>query len=115
MSSGKGTSLEPNVAGALSYLFGWITGLIFFMIEPNDSFVRFHAMQSIIVFGAITIVNILFYILWVIPVVGWIFGAVLATILWVFALVLWIILMIKAYQGERFKLPIVGDFAEKYS
>jgi uncharacterized membrane protein len=111
----KGTGLEPNVAGLLCYLVGWITGLIFFLIEEKDEFVRFHAMQSIIVFGAITVVNILLYILWLIPVVGWIFGALLASILWVLAVVLWIILMIKAYQGERFKLPIAGNIAEKNS
>ena len=110
----KGTNLEPNVAGLLSYVLGWITGLIFFLIEDDD-FVRFHAMQSIIVFGAITVVNILLYILWVIPGVGWIFGTIIATLIWVFAIVLWIILMVKAYQGERFKLPIAGDLAEKYS
>jgi uncharacterized membrane protein len=114
MSTGKGTNLEPNVAGLLSYVLGWITGLIFFLIEDDD-FVRFHAMQSIIVFGAITVVNILLYILWVIPGVGWIFGTILATIMWILAIVLWIILMVKAYQGERFKLPIAGDLAEKYS
>ena len=115
MSTGKGTNLEPNVAGLLCYLVGWISGLVFFLIEKDDDFVRFHAMQSIIVFGAITVVNILLYILWVIPGIGWIFGALLATILWVLAIVLWIILMVKAYQGERFKLPIAGDLAEKYS
>ena len=115
MSTGKGTSLEPNVAGLLCYLVGWITGLIFFLIEKDDDFVRFHAMQSIIVFGAITVINILLYILWVIPVVGWIFGTIIATLMWVLAIVLWIILMVKAYQGERFKLPIAGDIAEKYS
>ncbi len=112
---GKGTGLEPNVAGLLCYLVGWITGLIFYLIEEKDEFVRFHAMQSIIVFGAITVVNILLYILWLIPGVGWIFGALLATILWILAIVLWIILMVKAYQGERFKLPVIGDMAEKYS
>jgi uncharacterized membrane protein len=112
MSAKKSTSLEPNVAGLLCYLVGWITGLIFFLIEEKDEFVRFHAMQSIIVFGAISVVNILLYILWVIPGVGWIFGAILATIMWVLAIVLWIILMVKAYQGERFKVPIAGNLAE---
>lgn len=114
MSQSSGTNLEPNVKGLLCYVAGWITGLVFFLIEKDDDFVRFHAKQSIIVFGAIFIVHLLLYILWVIPVVGWIFGALLGSLLWVFAVVLWIILMIKAYQGERFKLPVAGDLAEKW-
>jgi len=115
MSQSSGTNLEPNVAGLLCYVVGWITGLVFIIIEKNDAFVRFHAMQSIIVFGGLAAINILLYILWVIPVVGWIFGALLASLVWVVALALWILLMFKAYQGEHFKLPLVGDLAEKYS
>mgnify|MGYP001075015846 CR=1 FL=1 len=110
MSADKGTGLEPNVAGLLCYLFGWVSGLIFFLIE-KDSFVRFHAMQSIIVFGAITVLSIIFGILFMVPFVG----AILGAILWIGTLILWILLMVKAYQGERFKLPIAGDIAEKNS
>ncbi len=110
MSTDKGTGLEPNVAGLLCYLFGWISGLIFFLIEKDD-FVRFHAMQSIIVFGAITVLSIIFGILFMVPFVG----AILGAILWIGTLILWILLMVKAYQGERFKLPVAGDLAEKYS
>ena len=106
--AGSTTSLEPNVAGLLCYLVGWITGLIFILIEKENKFVRFHAMQSIVVFGAW---NVLAIILWWIPFVGWILGTVLSLL----GLVLWIILMVKAYQGERFKLPIAGDIAEKNS
>lgn len=109
---GKGTGLEPNVDGLLCYLVGWITGLIFFLIKPNDKFVRFHAMQSIIVFGAFSVVwCILWVFWWVAPVVTWAFWATL----WIGEVALWIILMVKAYQGERFKLPVAGNIAEKYS
>ena len=94
------TGLEENVAGLLCYIVGWITGLIFFLIEKDSKFVKFHAMQSIITFGACTILSF-------IPVVNWFIGIV--------ALVLWILLMVKAYQGERFKLPFIGDLAEKWS
>ena len=52
------TGIQPNVAALLSYLLGWVTGLIFFLIEKDNKFVRFHAMQSIIVFGALTVFNI---------------------------------------------------------
>ena len=110
----KGTGLEPNVAALLCYVLGWVTGLVFFLIEKDDEFVRFHAMQSIIFFGAVTAVMIVFGILEWIPFIGILF-MVLTALGGLFAFVLWIILMVKAYQGERFKLPIAGDMAEKYS
>jgi uncharacterized membrane protein len=112
MSQSSGTNLAPNVAGALSYAFGWITGLVFFLLEKDDDFVRFHAMQSIIVFGlfsVIWIVGMIFW--WIVPILAWIVW----TIIWIGTLILWIILMIKAYQGEKFKLPVAGDLAEKWT
>ena len=105
-----GTGLEPNVAGLLCYVFGWITGLIFILIEKENDFVRFHAMQSIVVFGTWAILQILFYIFWLVPFLG----VILSTLWWIFGVVLAIILMIKAYQGERYKVPYAGDFAEKH-
>jgi len=102
------TGLEENVAGLLCYLVGWITGLIFILIEKDNKFVRFHAMQSIIVFG---IISVAFLILRFIPIIGWILGI----ILWVIALILWIVLMVKAAQGDKYKLPWAGDLAEKNS
>jgi len=100
------TGLEENVAGLLCYVLGWVTGLIFFLIEKDSKFVRFHAMQSIIVFGALSVVSIV--IGWI-PIIGWGISGLISLL----ALVLWIILMIKAYQGEKFKLPWAGDLAEK--
>lgn len=94
------TGLEENVAGLLCYIAGWVSGLVFFLIEKDSKFVKFHAMQSIITFVACVVLSF-------IPVVQW--------VVWVLALVLWIILMIKAYQGEKFKLPVIGDLAEKWS
>lgn len=111
MSQSSGTSLQPNVAGLLCYLAGWITGLVFFLIEKDDDFVRFHAMQSIIVFGGLVIFYIIFGILMLVPILGWI----LFSLLWIATLILWILLMVKAYQGEKFKLPVIGDLAEKWS
>ncbi|MGA2368530.1 MAG: DUF4870 domain-containing protein [Dehalococcoidia bacterium] len=102
------TGMEENVAALLSYVLWWVTGLIFFLIEKESKFVKFHAMQSIITFGALTI---LYIILAWIPVMGWVLGV----IIWILEVVLWIVLMIKAYQGVRFKLPIAGDLAEKWS
>ena len=100
------TGLEQNVAGLLCYVLGWITGVIFIIIERENKFVRFHAMQSIVVFGILTIARI---VLGWIPFIGWILGIIISIMMFV----LWIILMIKAFQGERFKLPWAGNFAER--
>jgi len=100
------TGMNQNVAGLLCYLAGWITGLIFFLIEKENKFVRFHAMQSIMTFGGLTV---LFMALGFIPIVGWMLMPVLA----ILQLILWVLLMVKAYQGQLFKLPVIGDLAEK--
>lgn len=100
------TGLEPNIAGLLCYILGWVTGIIFLILEKQNEFVRFHAIQSIVVFGAITIVELIFG--WI-PVIGWILDYIIGVV----AFILWIILMFKAYQGQRYKLPWAGDFAEK--
>ncbi len=108
---GSTMSIEPNIAGLLCYLGGWVTGLIFYLIEKENKFVRFHAMQSIVVFGAFTVLCIVFGIMWVVPVLG----ALLSALAWIAGLILWIMLMVKAYQGEKWKLPVAGDIAEKNS
>ena len=101
------TGLNENVAGLLCYVLGWISGLVFLLIERENKFVRFHALQSIVVFGALTVILII---------VGWIpfLGQVLAAIVYIIMVVMWIILMIKAYQGTRFKAPWAGNLAEKW-
>jgi len=100
------TGMQPNIAALLSYLLGFITGIIFYLIEKENKFVRFHAMQAMIAFGALFVLQI---VLGFIPVIG----LILLPLVGIASLVIWIILMIKAYQGEKFKLPIVGDIAEK--
>jgi len=109
-SGGKSsTGLQPNIAGFLCYLGWWITGIIFLIIEKENQVVRFHAMQSILVFVALWILGILFsVILSFIPVVGWLIG----TLIWILTLILWILLMYKAYRGEMYKVPVVGNIAE---
>jgi uncharacterized membrane protein len=103
----KGSSgMQQNVAGLLCYLAWWVTGIIFLIIEKENKFVRFHAYQSIFTFGAITIVQI---ILAFIPIIGWILGL----IVWILSVILWIVCMLRANQGKLFKLPIVGNLAEK--
>ena len=100
------TGIQPNVAALLSYVLGVLTGIIFFIIEKENKFVRFHAMQSIITFGGLFVIQIVFAF---IPIVG----AIIVPIISIASLILWVVLMIKSYQGEKFKLPIVGDMAEK--
>lgn len=95
------TGLPKNTAAALSYVLGWLTGIVFLLIE-KDSFVRFHAAQSIVVFGILTIIVL-------IPGIGW----VIAPLAWIVGFVLWLVLIFKAYQGEEFKLPWVGNVAKK--
>ena len=109
-----GTGMDPNLAGLLSYLVGWVTGLIFYLIEQENEYVRFHAMQSILFFAGITVLQIVCWVLGFIPYLGLLF-LVLSWLLGVFAFVMWIIFMVKAYQGQRFKFPITGGMAEKYS
>ncbi|MEN8614265.1 DUF4870 domain-containing protein [Dehalogenimonas sp. THU2] len=97
--------LSPNVAGLLSYAGGWVSGLIFLALEKENRFVRFHAAQSIIVFGILNIISMS---------LGWIPGAggVISGLVLAFSLVFWIVLMVKAYQGVTYKLPMIGDIAE---
>ena len=102
------TGLDENVAGLLCYVLGWVSGLVFILIEKENKFVRFHAMQSIIVFGALTVAN--FILSWI-PVIG----GFLVWVIGLLGLVLWIVLMIKAYQGATYKLPWAGNLAEKWT
>jgi uncharacterized membrane protein len=108
-----GTELNENVAGLLCYSLGWITGLIFFFIDKRP-FVRFHAAQSIVVFGGLQIISV---------VLGWAFvsgvgagglggSGLLGGVIGVIEFVLWIVLMIKAYNGQTYKVPIAAGIAE---
>ena len=100
------TKGNENLMGAASYLLGFLTGIIFLLVEKQSRFVRFHAMQSTILFGGIFVAN---FALGFIPILGWIVGLVLTFA----AFILWIVLMWKAFQGEMYKVPMVGDLAEK--
>ena len=112
------TGMQPNVAALLSYVLGFVTGLVFFLIEKENKFVRFHAIQSMIVFGALFVLQIavgMFFAMFamlrlgfMMPVFSFITG-----LLYLASVILWVVLMVKAYQGEMFKLPIAGDIAEK--
>jgi uncharacterized membrane protein len=100
------TGLSANVAGLLCYLLGWVTGMIFAVLEKKSTFVRFHAWQAILTFGVLTVA---YLILFWIPFVGWI----LSILIWVLMFALWIILLIQAGSGKMWKVPLLGDLAEK--
>ena len=114
------TGLDANIAAALSYFFGLISGALFFAMETDSRFVKFHAMQSMLVSVAAIVVyiayTIVFMILWRLPFIGWIAG-IFASLGWlVLALAflgVWLYCMFRAFQGERFKLPFIGEVAEK--
>lgn len=112
--------MQANVAAGLSYVLGWITGLIFFLGEKQNRFVRFHAMQSILLYVSLTVLYIVIDVLaTALAFSGFGFLLVLLGLLiWLVGLggfILWIVLMINAFQGKYFKLPIVGDYAEKFA
>lgn len=121
------TGLDENLAALLSYVLTWITGLVFFFMEKTSRLVRFHAMQAILL-GATA--GVLGFVLWF----GWIIlaivGAMVSDVLpglislvfgllffafWVGIMIAWIMCLIKSYQGQYFKLPVLGNFAEKFS
>jgi uncharacterized membrane protein len=108
------TGLQENVAGLLCYLGVWITGIIFLVLEPKNRFVRFHAIQSIVTFGFLGILNLLFASLpgfWPFN----FFKPVLGGVTSVLSLILWIVLMVKAHQHDFYKLPVAGEWADQLS
>jgi uncharacterized membrane protein len=125
--SKSSTGLDENVAALLSYVFGWVSGLIFFLIEKDSRLVRFHAMQSLLFNVLVAVVGI---VLWVVMFVLLLIGTqisgivstlitLIATLVWIALvigiLIAWIMCLIKAFQGQYFKLPVIGQFAEKFS
>jgi uncharacterized membrane protein len=116
------TGLAPNVGGALAYLFGPVTGILFLVIEKEDRFVRFHAAQSI----GITVLWIVLSfalmmvsgVLGAIPGIGWIVGIAFFLLSLPIALAgfaLWLFLMYRAYQGSEWRFPLVGAHAHRFA
>jgi uncharacterized membrane protein len=115
-------TMETNLVGALTYLAGFITGIIFLVLDPykSNSFVRFHAFQSIF----FNVAWIAFWILWMIlsavltPLTAGVFGLIALPVMLIFSLGgfgIWAFLMYQAYQQKLFKLPIVGRFAAQHA
>lgn len=102
-----------NLVAALSYLLGFITGVIILLVEKDDKFIRFHAMQATLIFGGLFVLNIILDVV-VKPIdfLGFV-STIVGTGITLVAVVVWVVSMIKAYQGQVFKWPIVGKIAEE--
>jgi len=115
----QSTGMTDNLASALCYLAGWITGVLFLVLDPynKNKTVRFHAFQSIflnIAFIPIWIaVVILSFVLAFIPVIGHLIILLLYPVMGIGFFILWLLLMYKAYNNEKLVLPIIGPLAEK--
>ena len=105
-STSEKTSIVQNIAAAATYLLFFVTGIVFLVMEKEDEFVRFHAMQSTLTFGGLFILVV---VLTQTRVVGWVVDSLLVPL----TLIVWIVLVFKAISGERFKLPFVGTLAER--
>ena len=104
------SGLQQNVAALLCYVLGWVSGLIFLFIDKRP-FVRFHAMQSLILFGGIHILHVV--LSWVLlPAMRlWSLLVVISSLISLISLVLWVLMMVKAYQSQWYRLPYIGDIA----
>ncbi len=114
------SGMSENVAALLSYVLGWLTGIIFFLIDKRP-FVRFHAAQSIVVFGGLHIINIAIGIIFGAGLMmmggfgAFGLGAALYGLVSLVAVVLWILLMVKAYQHVKFEVPIAAGIAKSFA
>jgi uncharacterized membrane protein len=102
--------LDANIAGLLAYLV--LPAFIFLLMKEQSKFVRYHSMQSIILWVCSIIVFVVMGVFFHIPFIGWL-GLLLMPIIWLVYFLVWLFCMFKAYQGEMFKLPILGDIAEQ--
>lgn len=112
--SSTSTGLDPNVASLLAYLFGWLSGLILYLMETQNREVRFHAAQSILLSIAVIVVYIPLFILGFVPIIG--FLAWLATlVVGLGAFALWVYMLVQAWNLNHIKLPMIGDMAEQWA
>ncbi len=113
--------LDENIVGALAYLFAPLLAIVFYFIEEDNEFVRFHAVQSIIIFGGLFALNIGLFVFGIfleaIPMVGLLFALVTGLVSLLMApvvFVLWVVLTYKAYKGDTDGLPVTGNMAKNY-
>ena len=119
-SQGTHPGIPENVAGLLCYVLGWVTGIIFFLIDKRP-YVRFHAAQSVVVFGALHVLSIVVGIIFGVGFMmmgrlgGFGLGFALHGLISLVAFILWILLMVKAYQGEKFQVPVAAGIAQSFA
>jgi uncharacterized membrane protein len=99
--------MDESFEALLCYSFGWVTGIVFLVMEKNSKFVRFHALQSLLAFAGLSVAMI---ILATVPRVGFL----IISFLWLAGVALWAVLMWKAFRGEWFRLPFIGNFARNF-
>jgi uncharacterized membrane protein len=116
-SGSTSTGLAPNVAGALAYVLGPITGVLFLVLEKDNRFVRFHAAQAIatgVLIIALSIaLSLVSSMLAFIPLLGWLVALLLSLVMGLGSFVLWLALMWRAYQGDEWEVPFAGTFARR--
>lgn len=115
-SGGKGSGLTPNIASMLCYICAPITSLIFLLIEKDNKDVRFHAWQGTLFGVAMIIFNVALNILGIVfghiaDFLGALVLSFIIPVMWLGFVVLWVVCLVKSYQGERWKLPVIGDIA----
>ncbi|MDG5760294.1 hypothetical protein QA600_13195 [Natronococcus sp. A-GB1] len=114
--------LSENIAGALVYLFAPFIAVLFYLLEDRNEFVRFHAAQSIVVFGGFFAVGMgvfmMGFVLEFLPFVGWMLSLAISMLTFLvlapLGFILWVLLTYKAVTGERYALPVAGEIAERY-
>lgn len=98
--------LSANTAACLCYLLGWLSGIVFLLLEKENTFVRFHAMQSLVTFGSLMVISLMAQLL---PFIGILISIVIGPA----TLFVWLLMMYKGFQGERYSLPFFGELAER--
>jgi uncharacterized membrane protein len=109
------TGMEPKIAILIAYLFGWIGGLIIWLIEKENKFVKWNALQALILgIFEVACILVISVILGLIPYIGWFLfswlGYVAAAVLWVFA----IVCIVKGFQGNSYRIPGISTLTDKY-
>jgi uncharacterized membrane protein len=111
------TGVEPRLAAVLSYTAWWLSGLVFLIIEPQHRGVRFHAAQSLVLFGGLSVVigllSMLSVGMLVVSTSAFQISRFLVSAVWIVAVVIWLVLMFRALKGETWRVPLVADLAEK--
>jgi uncharacterized membrane protein len=110
------TGMNARTEAIVSYVLWWFTGLIFFVIERKNRFVRFHAAQSFLFFGSVSIVLTILHFIGIIPILGLLLAlplAFLTTVIYILAIAVWLFLMFQAYRGNYFRLPIFSGYADR--